>query len=58
MLMLRSNASIKLAMGRLQLVMEPRREGGQPGIIVARTIRIGDAPVAGLDDPGRVRMTA
>ena len=44
----RSNANIKLVMGRLDLVVRPHCERGQPGIHVARTVGIGDAPVGCL----------
>ena len=44
----RSNADIKLAMGRLDLVIGQSRERGQPEIHVTRTIGIGDAPVGRL----------
>ena len=40
-----SNADIKLVVRRLDLVVGQSRDRGQPGIHVARTVGIGDAPV-------------
>ena len=44
----RSNADIKLVMGRLDLVVGQSYERGQPGIHVTRTAGIGDVPVGHL----------
>ena len=41
----RSKANIKLVVGRLGLVVEQGCERDQPGILVARTTGIGDAPI-------------